>query len=549
MNLQSSIIHISIKLILLMAFVLLVAYFDYAIIMRQTYLVYIWLAVLLLAMLFIKKTSQAYSYATKLSLLSVYIIFSIYFGILLLTSTNFNILMVFIFLCLPVLFIQLKFTTYIYLTLIFFFSWVGVGHSGIENIYSRGAGTLPFHLSFPSIFLYLIAIIIVIKEILEGGKFTSKANFIPCNLYKYFLAFNIVFGLYCIWGIFTGVPPSLILNRRGTINVTNMTILVFVMLYVFRTEKDFKLLKNFFITFVAFKSIWGFYRFLFLRGDPVNMYAWATLGGRPYGIDVITFWDIGDSLILGVCAFYALWAFFFYGEGVSKSKKFFYLTVAIICLLNIVFSYRRAAWGGLVFLVTWLFLCLPVKKRLTIGVLILICCAILLAGVVSKRGDEEKGFGVFHDVQSKGTGEVTVKEGRFFELYIAWQTIKKSPIFGTGPWGKYKQRVGLSEEEYYLPASDLVHSAIVHMGLKMGLIGVFFYISFFYKYVQFWLTRRNELPLEIRGFAEASFAGVLFLVPETIFATSIIEYRTMVLTGFFLAIPYLNYYLYKKREN
>lgn len=543
MKIQSSIVRLSTKLILPIVFVLLVAYFDYAIIMTQSYLIYILLAILFLALLFVRTASPVYSYAGKLLLLSVLILFSIHFSLLIPKVENFIIVVVFLALLLPVFITQPIITTYIFLALLLFFSYPGVNATKVFNLYDRGTGQLPFNFVLIEVFLYIIALSIVIKEIAGGKRFISGVNLIPCNLYKYFLAFNIIFGFYILWGIATGVPPSHIFSLRGVINITNMSIFIFIMLYIFRTGKDFERVKNFFIIFIALKGIWGLLRFLLLNGDPANMYAWATEGGVPYDIKVITFWDIGDNLTMGVCAFYALWALLFSGNEISRSKKFFFLTVAVICIFDIVFSYRRAAWGGLLILSTWLFLCLPQVKRLVFGVPVLILCATLLIGVAAKRGSQ--GHGIFHDVRSEKTGEITAKEGRFVELNMAWQSIKKNPIFGKGPWGKYARS---DESEIGIP-SNLVHSAIVHMGLKMGLIGVLLFISFFYKYVQFWLTRRKELPLETRGFAEASFAGVLFLIPEHLFATSIIEFRTMVLFGFCMAVPYIHYYLYKKRAN
>lgn len=546
MNPQSLMVRTLDKLIFPIIFVLLVVYINYAVIMGKSFFILILIAVPMLALLLKRTPSRAYNFAAEILLLSVYIIFATYLGIAALAAESFVIIMIFVGMLLPVFFTRPKVSTYIFIGLLLFFTNVAVGMRESFNYYSRGEGLLPFNLSFVEIFIWIISFSIIIQVILGDRRFKSGVNIVPCNMNKYFLAFIFIFGFYVIWGVATGVPPSRIFHRRGVINVINMAAMVFVMLYVFKTERSLDQFKKFFIIFAVCKAIWAFLRFFFLKGDPTNMYAWATIGGVPYGIKRITAWDIAENLIFGIAAFYLLWTLSIQGERLSRNKKLLFFVLGIICIFDIAFSYRRAAWGGLAIIIGWFFLCLPIKKRVVIGIPTVILCVFLLSAVIATRAG---GVGVFHDIKSKESGDVTVKEGRFVELFIAWQSVKHNPLFGLGPWGKYKQFIGYSEEELYLPPNDLVHSGIGHMVLKMGLIGGYLLISFFYKYFQFWLKKRKELSSEIRGFAEASFAGVLFLIPEFLFAGPIVEFRTMVLLGICFAIPYISYYVYCQTDS
>ncbi|MBI4707264.1 MAG: O-antigen ligase family protein [Candidatus Omnitrophica bacterium] len=549
MRFQSTIFRLSNKAVLLFGFIVLVAYLVYAIIMKQAYLAFSLLAVFFFLILFTKTTSTVYRYANKLFLLSLYILISIYTYIIFLGADAFKALMLFIILMIPLLFTRLKITTYIYLALILLFEQVGTDYTGKAfNLYDKGRGMLPFELSLVNVLLLFIAVSIIIHKIILYPRKGFNHESFSCNLYKYFWIFNLLFGCYVIWGIVAGIPPSQIFHRRGVINIVNLGVFVFVMLNIFRADKDYERVKNMFMGFVAIKAFWGLVRYIFLKGDPVNMYAYATYDGKAIGLKKITFFDVTDNLMLGIGAFYALWMLVNSKSRLSRSSTLFYSSVAIICIFDIVFSYRRAAWGGLVMSLAWFFLNMPMRKRIAIGIPAGILCIVLLSNAASQRFGEGEGLGaIAPDIVSKKSGGVTADEGRFLEIKTAWQTIKKNPIFGMGPWGKYKA-IRLSKRVDLGLPTNLVHSSVFHLWLKMGLIGVLVFIAFFYKYVQFWLTRRREMPLEIRGFEEAAFAGFLFLIPEIFFATIIIEYRTMALLGLCFAIPYIGYYLYKKKS-
>ncbi len=535
MKLQPTIGRFLSNLFFIIFIVFMVTYYVYAFLVGQTHIIiYIWLAVLVLSIFLTRVTSAANRSATKLLLISVYAILSVHFVIMIIRSEMFKVSLILILLCIPILFIRLKATTYIYLAMILIFQasrsfWE-------ETIYDRGRGLLPVSLSFMNLFLFFIAGSVVVKEIIYGTKFSSESRFVPCNLYKHLLGFNILFGFYAMWGLVSGVMPDSIFYNKGVINLTNMTILIFIILYLFRTEKDFERLKNFFMTCVAVKAVWIVYRFIFMTGDPGNIYKWATKKNKPYGIAEVTMFDIGDALVLGTGVFYALWSLLF-DKSLSRNKRLVYVVVIILSIYNMIFSYRRTIWGGFVILLTWLIFSLPAKKRLMMGIPLLLISLVLLSGVISKRSGQ---LGLFEDIRSESTGEITTEEGRFSELDKAWQVIKKNPFVGVGPWAKFTNQYG--------SLTTVVHSSIIYVWLKLGLIGILLYISFYYKYVQFWLTKRKQLPLESRGFAEAAFAGFLFLMPTILFSPLINEFRTMSLLGLCIAIPYIGYHTYVKRR-
>ncbi|TAN41247.1 MAG: O-antigen ligase domain-containing protein [Nitrospirae bacterium] len=478
----------------------------------------------------LQKIALKLNHRTSLHTL-IAIFLAILFGYAINAFPPFHIGLLLLFFTTPFFLVQPKFLLYFFIVIVLFFPNVGYGVSEQEsvlNIYWKGTGV--FHFSIVNMLLWLVFIFALFQKGLK------KQEWGYCNLYKLFLLFNGLFMLFILWGIGKGISIWDATSYYGVINVTNMTLLVIAMLVFVNKEEELDQLKLIFIVSVTVRGIWGIIRFFFFGGDPANPY--ATL--EKISVKV-TFFDIGDSLIACIALFYAAWVLMNKHNGSSKKATLFYLVV-IICLFNIVFSYRRTGWLGLVFAALWFATSVTKGKRLVFLASALSIFIPVLSIVSLGRFGLQKGEGVlrlFPDVFARGSFNYT--QGRFVELYMAIKTIKNNLLFGVGPWGGYQQMSNILIFGGFEGFGMFTHSAVIHMLLKMGVIGLLVFLAMFIGYAYFWITKRYTLSSGTRGFAEASFAGFLFFVPDMLLGTPIIEFRHMALLGFCIAIPYISY--------
>lgn len=414
---------------------------------------------------------------------------------------------------------------YAYLSIIIFFDmpvW-GVA-AGVEvfNIYERGTGILP--VSILNIFLVGLAVFSLVRWP------ESAPEQHVFNAGKYFLAFNLLFTGHVIVGLMYGVSLPDILSAKGTINVVNLSLFVFILRRAFCTPEDVRHVSRFLIACVLLRGIWGIVRLVFLGGDPANFYA------NYQNIDVrITFFDINDSLFACMGAALAAWELNWKRHQLKPLVKAVYLTTILVGLTVIVFSYRRSAWLGLMaagLVIVWM---QPPRRRL-IALAALGSTATLIFGVIALKRFQHAAPGagflesLFPDVF--GSAERSgIAYGRFSELFGAFETVKDHLILGVGPWGGWG--VGGIHE--------FMHSGFLHVWLKMGLIGLALFVAMLGAVVFFILRQRRNIQPENRGLFEMALAALLFLFPSLLFGNPIIEFRTMQTLGLAMALPYIAY--------
>jgi O-antigen ligase len=542
MNLKPSFASLMKPLLLALAVTAMTALFVYSQIMGYSKIVYLWFLALIALVLFGKWYPAIKSTAIKTLLFSMIIFLSLKYGLFFFGAKDSQLIGFFIAILLPLIFFYPRFMTYLNLVLIFYFSSSSYGISNyrglvafLGGIFSRG--DVKYGISYANILLLFTALSIIFQTMTNA---MDDDEAVPCNLYKYFWIFNAIFFIYMVWGITLGIDIKNILLSTGVIHLTNLAILVFIINSMFKNEKDFEQLKFFFLGSMVVRGGWSVLRFIFGDGDPRNVYA-NLLEIKAVKISLF---DIGDGLIQCIGLFYALFMLFVKGDrGLSRKESVFYGVVAFVGLFNIMFSYRRTGWFGLLLAFLWLMMNLRLKQRIIAGLLALIVGTTLFFGIATSRFEtsEKRRHGMFADIFS-GKGDIDIKRGRFVELYTAWQTIKDNILFGVGPWGEYKLPVSKDKWGFH---SDLTHSSVVHMMLKMGIIGLVVYLLIFYSYMYFWLKARKAIPTYVRGFAEAAFAGFIFFIPDILWGTPIIEYRHMLLLGFSMSIPYITYHIYK----
>ncbi|RJQ18365.1 MAG: O-antigen ligase domain-containing protein [Nitrospiraceae bacterium] len=540
-NLTSTLVVIAGVMLLTVAFV-------YLQLIGKGYFVYLWFLALILILFLTKSYLSKHWILVRVLLMSGLIMVCLMFGIVSRWSDPFHVIVMFLVLILPIFIMKPKIMAYIFLLILFSipYSTYGITKTTLPmpifklyyGIYTRGAGLLP--LSVINLFLILIAFSIILREIAKPYESTSKEH---CNLYKYFWIFNAYFFLHVLWSVVNGgsVRENLV-AIYGVTNIINLSIFVFIMLRIFRTEDDVKKLTNFFLGMVLFKNIWYIFRFFFLGGDINNPYVNHGTNMSEFRISVF---DIGDGIIEGMTVFYVLRILLDskMAAEIDGKRKMFYIAIALTDIFNMIFSYRRTVWFGLLLMFCLLFVQLPAIKRIAIGLLLIIMAGVM--GLVAANRFQERDTGIVSDITK--SGKVSTEGRRFEELSAAWWTMKQNFWFGVGPSGSHQIQSNISITKENKDFLKTVHSSVLYIGFKLGVVGLTIYLLFYAAYLNFWSKVRREIwasrSLSLLG--ETGFAGFIFIIPSILFSPMINEFRTMLLLGFCLVLPYIAYNVQK----
>ena len=107
-----------------------------------------------------------------------------------------------------------------------------------------------------------------------------------------------------------------------------------------------------------------------------------------------------------------------------------------------------------------------------------------------------------------------------------------------GSWGSFYGNEDILD--YHFGKFDFVHSGFGHVILKSGILGLTLFLGLLFVFIIHYLQRRKYLSGTSALLADAGFAGFLFWSPTLLIGTPIIEFRSMLLIGFTLALPYLH---------
>ncbi len=360
-------------------------------------------------------------------------------------------------------------------------------------------------------------------------------------LMKFYLGFALVFLGHVLVGFFDPDHPFLLdFYGRGVVNIFWQGMLVALLLTVIKTEKDLKTLIVLMLVCIVARELFGMVRYVFLGGDPQNAY--ATI--QKLNVK-ITFWDINDSVLAAFVFAFASWKLL--AERVEKlSWRFAYLGMAGLGALTAVLSARRTAQGGLLLAALVLAWLLPRGRRWPV-VVALMLMAPLAVLVTSARTEAPGNLAdkLLFDMRSDAYSDP--RKSRFYELETAWRTVRETPLFGVGPGGSFKawSHYGL---EYHQGRYDYVHSGFGHVMLKMGFVGLFFYVALFVSYLVYVFRHWRSLPRHYQGLVAASVAAFASQMPNMFVGTPVGEIRTMMVLGLIFAIPFLAVRMAKRSD-
>lgn len=418
----------------------------------------------------------------------------------------------------------------LYLVLLFCFpnaSWGLLEPKAGGNFYTRGTGM--FFFSAINLMLFGLAFQAFVVRRFGSVPVAGHNLKLPAAIFGALMLGNIVVGLalpHVYW--FQLLSPS------GLLNVFNLMLAFYVLTTCFGDRKSLDRLITLLMLVVALRGLWGLVRFVALGGDPANFYA------NVQRIDVkLTFFDINDSLLAAMCFFVAVWRLLT-GQLQSTGQRWLHIGIALLELFIIVFSYRRTGWAGfglalvlLAFSVNRLQRGWLLGSYLLVGLPLMVYKLMQRSGVASHGGSLlERAFpDVFH------SGGFTLTTGRFAELYAALLSIQDSPWWGLGAWGSY-DGFRFSELAWHRGDFGWMHSGLLHIALKTGLIGVVASLWVIVGAFRFIARHSAQLPPPERGVLLAGAAGLLFMLPTFLFGTPVIEFRTMQLLALALALPY-----------
>jgi hypothetical protein len=429
--------------------------------------------------------------------------------------------------------VQPRFLVYPYLAIFFLINSTSYGNLSIfssgSGVYSRGSGLLYFAL----VLWYMLGAWCCAR--LSAG-FRQLGPAPPCNLRPWFLGWFLLLLGHVAAAIFLGKKLSAALAPSGFSNIVWMAPLVSLLLLTFRTRAQAIELARFILLAGLGRALYGLGRWALAGGDPNNVYA------NMNAIKIkLTFFDINDSLLCAL-AFAIAAVQLFQPARVPRPRVWSaleWMTLAATALC-IVLSYRRTAWIGLMLalvVVMWRF---PLRRRLQLLAFGLPLVVPALGYVALRRLSQTKGAGagfssMLYDMQSRRFG---AESERMLELELALADLLAHPLTGIGSWGRYAGHQRISWQAG-ADGGAFVHSGVLHIGLKTGLIGLALFVGTACAFLLFARRALRGLPPELIGLGTAGVAGVAFMLPDILVGTPFPQVRTSQMLALCLALPYL----------
>ncbi len=421
--------------------------------------------------------------------------------------------------------------TLVFLLVLFVESGSTYGGSATSRpIYGRGSGQLP--LTFWQLGLLGSLFWSVVSAKLGNMRgsdeaLTPKPSYVP-----WAWGFTVLLVGHLLVGLILGVKHEQILWAFGFSEFVWMSVVMGLVIATVRTPEQLDFLMKFIVVAGSLRALFGLARFAIGGGDPTNIYA---IEGT---VPKLTFFDIPESLVSTLAAVIALYRLLADDRKVVAGLwRWIYIGASALCVANVVFSYRRSAWGGLVLSLAVLMLFLPRQRRIQFA---LLGAPLVLAavGYTAYQRLDRWNTGNFlqmflFDMISPDVGE---ESSRTLELKLAFESFIGSPLFGTGAWGHYSD-ASLIDWQTGEVAGAFLHSGPLHLALKAGVVGLALLAGFLWASLRAAFAAARIKDPTIRVAAVAGLAGMVFAGVD--FAISPPYGRMQQLTGLCLALPYV----------
>lgn len=400
------------------------------------------------------------------------------------------------------------------------------------SLYSKGAGVL----IFPAMLWFVVASVAWLQF---SDKFAPAPRVRPAwTLSGWFVAWALLLVAHMAWGLLTNVDFRAVVSPSGFSNVIWMGLFAALVGATVRTERDVRLLLWFMFVVGVARACFGLVRWAAFGGDPANAYA------NRHGLSLkLTFFDVYDSLVCMFAIGVALmWLFPRSRDDArvhSTLVKVLLWAGIGICLACIMLSFRRTAAIGL--LLGGAFVALHVSSAGKRTLLFAGAPLALAAGLYAiwKRLSQTKQAGGLSDLLFDITPSTYGPDSaRLLELRLAWDSFIDNPLFGVGAWGNYANWHLVSWQLYEGGGGSYLHSGVLHLGLKAGLVGLLLFFGMLFALYRHWRSIRPQLSGDAAVLGVCGIAGLLFVLPDFLIGTSITKYRAVLFIGFCLALPY-----------
>ncbi|MDF3035958.1 MAG: hypothetical protein K0S28_1232 [Paucimonas sp.] len=423
------------------------------------------------------------------------------------------------------------------LAVLIMFSSSSWGQFQVENtIYSRGSGL--FYFSLLNITLFIAGFGLLMRRL----AYPHQDKLAP-HMSMLLVGLTVLLLGHLLVGIILEVEIPVILGYSGIINVFNMLIFMYLIIASIRSNGDQKHLMWTIIGLALVRAIYGLVRYQFFGGDSANPY-------RNFeGMDIkLVYFDIADNFIASLGAFWAAWMLTTKEFRLSVARRVWLYAFLALEVATVALSFRRSSLIGLVLMFVFLLFRLPGKQR---AKFLLIAAAIVAATVgvffeqrlqhADKSGGDPLTSLIYDFAPKKGQSQ---SSNRSYELIAAARSLEGNWLTGLGTWGVF---TGDQEVlSYHQGRMDFIHSGFGHVLLKTGIIGFLLFCGIFWKYVSYYRQHCAQLRGRPRLIADAGFAGFLFWIPTLLIGTPVIEFRSMMLIGLTLALPFVAVRLHKQ---
>ena len=402
-----------------------------------------------------------------------------------------------------------------------------------NTIYSRGTGM--FYFSLLNLLLWVTAAAACLQRLHRGlsiNRYPSLSTASPFPMALAAFAFMLL--AHVVLGLMSDKDLTHILSYTGLINVINLLLFGWLVTQTLTDARSQRWLLQLLLALAAARAAFGLARYQWFGGDSANPY-------RNFeGLDIrLVYFDICDNYIAALAAFMLAWLLLMPQVRLSLPKRALLLLWLALEVATVALSFRRSSLIGLALMSLVLFWQLPWRRRLWLagaGSLGMIAASITL--MKERLQFNTNGAGgmlasLLYDIGPAHSTEVS----RFYELEAAAHSLEGHWLFGLGSWGSFYGNEDILD--YHFGKFDFVHSGFGHLLLKSGLVGLMMFIALLAAVVIHYLRQRRHWNRHSALMADAAIAGLLFWTPTLLIGTPVIEFRTMLLLGLTLALPYL----------
>lgn len=421
--------------------------------------------------------------------------------------------------------------------LLFLFSSSTWGQIDADNtLYARGTGL--FYFSLINILLWVAAAAAASRRLITAQRMPARSPFAG-----FFFAFAFMMMAHLTVGLMAGQDGLVILGYSGLINVLNMLVFCHLLTSTVSGEQGQRNLLQLMLGLAALRALFGMARYVFWGGDSANPY-------RNFeNLDIrIFYFDIADNFVAALAAFCIAWLLLMPNIRLAMWKRLLLFALLALEIAAVALSFRRSSLIGLALMFLVLLWQLPWRRRLQcmgLGALALVATAMVF---MRQRLQFNSGNGGFLDALLYDVGPArTTDVSRFYELEAAARSLDGNWLFGLGSWGRFYGNEEILD--YHFGKFDFVHSGFGHLILKSGFAGLLLFLALLASFVVHVLRIRPRLVGNGALLADAGLAALLFWIPTLLVGTPVIEFRTMLLIGLGLALPYLAQSRLKQRAH